>query len=617
MEDTSTFKSIVTNNKTTIIRILIFVVISVIIYLIARLKFTLDDIKKNWHDYKCKYPYSMFGGYLAPDGIRDKEGNVHTGMYGSKLHYTECNKLLHTAITGAALAPLYASKGADIGRLKKERKKLSYLAQYSTRIRDIIGSVFKKMFKFLLVIYYIIVYCFEKIKQILFKVQGVIDVILDTFKIFLRFVNYLLFDIIPAFLNWQVSMFTISLAYTLFSAMVGAGGATLSVGSTVAGILSLLASGSAVAAGGVGAAASAVGATGLASGAASAGAAASGAASALSLGPVMAVLVPLAAVAAGTVFYLFLWILGQSKDFITDNTQFAGIGDIDMIPFLEGKSYDYIFDPLSAQSKDPSINKHANSAGSILNILSIITLALGREHKNDTSSCFTKNTLVKLKKCSVTIQQCSPGTTLNNGGIILGVMIYKPQLVDIYDYKGVTMTGSHYIYENKNNLIACKDIGLLIGKSYEELYCPITSNGKLQLLGVNNTIDVADYNDGKTFSEWNYITDNDLNRSMNYTKSDYEEHNYAPLFVDKDITEKECLGSIKYLSTDNIKLYDYNGIIVSGNVLVIENGLWKRIWQTNAKHVENNYKYLYNIVTDNHNIKYKNILFKDFEETNI
>jgi len=581
MDETSTFKSIVTNNKTTIIRILIFVVISVIIYLIARLKFTLDDIRKNWHDYKCKYPYSMAGGYLAPDGIRDKEGNVHTGMYGSKIHYAECNKLLHTAFAGAALAPLYASKGDDIGRLKKERKKLSYLAQYSSRIRDIIGEVFKKMFKFLLVIYYIIVYCFEKIKQILFKVQGVIDVILDTFKIFLRFVNYLLFDIIPAFLNWQVSMFTISLAYTLLGAMAGGGVAAASVGGLVATILNMLGAG-------------------------------------LSLGPALAVLVPLAAVAASVVFYLFLWILGQSKDFIKDNTQFAGIGDIDYIPMLEGKSYDYIFDPITAQSKNPAINKHANSAGSILNILSIITLALGREHKNDTSSCFTKNTLVKLKNDEeLAIQHCSPGAVLNNGNTILGVMIYKPQIVDIYDYKGVTMTGSHYIYENKNNLIVCKDIGLLIGKSYEALYCPITSNGKLQLLGVNNTIDVADYNDGKTFSEWNYITDNDLNGRMNYTKSDYEVHNYAPLFVDKDITEKECLGSIKYLSTDNIKLYDYNGIIVSGNVLVIENGLWKRIWQTHAKHVKNNYKYLYNIVTDNHTIKYKNILFKDFEEINM
>ena len=142
-------------------------------------------------------------------------------------------------------------------------------------------------------------------------------------------------------------------------------------------------------------------------------------------------------------------------------------------------------------------------------------------------------------------------------------MIYKPQLVDIYDYKGVTMTGSHYIYENKNNLTACKDIGVYVSKSYEELYCPITSSGKLQLLGKDNTIiNVADYNDAKTFAEWNYITDKKLNGSMNYTESEYKEED--------------------------------------------------------ATQVENNYKYLYNIVVnDNHNIEYKNILFKDFEETNM
>ena len=584
MEETNikTLKTLITSNKTTIIRIVIFVVIAIIVYLMTRLKFTIDDIRKNWNNYKCKYPYSMFGGYLSPDGIRDKDGNIQTGMHGSKIHYAKCNKGLHKAFTGAALAPLYVSYGNNIKTLKNERKKLSTLASYSLRIREMIGEVFKRVFKFLLVIYYIIVYCFEKIKQILFKVQGVLDVILDTFKVFLRFVNYLLFELMPNYLTWQVSMLTLSLSRTLYAVMFSAGGSAVGLGALGGIILKVLTLGAAS-------------------------------------GPALPFLLVLAVIAMSAIFFLFLWSMGQTKDFIKYNTQFTGIGDIDGIPLLEGKAYDYLFDPITAQSRNPAIKKHSNSAGSILNILSIITLALGNEQQNDTSSCFTENTLIRLKNCEdVAIEHCSAGDTLNNGETILGVMIYKPQLVELYNYKGVTMTGSHYIYENKNNLIACRDIGLSIGQSYERLYCPVTSNGKLQLSGNNNnTIDTADYNDGKTFSEWNYITDKKLNESMNYTESDYKVHNYAPLFVDKDITEKECLGSIKYLSTNDIKLFDYNGIIVSGNVLVIENGLWKRIWQTNAKRVENNYKYLYNIVTDNHNIEYKNILFKDFEETNI
>ena len=175
------------------------------------------------------------------------------------------------------------------------------------------------------------------------------------------------------------------------------------------------------------------------------------------------------------------------------------------------------------------------------------------------------------------------------------------------------MTGTHYIQVNDNNYAQCKDVGVPLKKSYETLYCPVTSNGKLQA-GGDSTIDIADYNDFKTFAEWNFEVDRKLNSENNYSYNDYLEHDYAPLFVDKSIIKQnQKIGSIKYVS-DNIKLYNYKDIILSGSVLVFEDDTWKRIWQTNARPVKNNNKYLYNIVTENHTIEINNILFRDFEE---
>ena len=571
-------KSSLLNNKTTIIRILFFCVIAIIIYITTRLKFTYDKIRQNWSVYQCKYPYSILGGYLAPDGIKDEDGKVHYGMRGSRINYEKCNKDLHSALIGGMLAPVYASYGNDLKKLKNQRNKMSILMRYTERIREIIGESFKRVFKFLLVIYYILIYIFQKVKLILFKVQGVIDVILDTFKIYLRFINYLLFTIIPLYLKWQVSMVSLSLSYTIFSLMSTAGGSVVSTGLLGQGLGYLL-----------GASANPL---------------------------LLPILLVLAAVSAAAIYVLFLWFMGSAKSFIQQNTQFSGIGNIPPLPLLEDWAYDREIDPIASASNEPMAKNQKNTAGSVMNILSIITIALEGELEHDTSTCLTEYSLVNLKNCVLSIKNCKPGDLLNNGGQINGMVIYKPKIVDIYEYKGVTMTGTHYVYDESGLLKACKDIGVLKGTFEEKLYCPITSNGKLNVVGSKKeSLSIADYNDSKSFTDWNFETDIKLNKKENYEYSKYKEHNYPPLFADKDITKDiKNIGIVKHISTDDIKLYDYKGIIVSGNVLVQEQGTWLRVWQTNAIHEKNNYKMLYNVITDDHNMNINNMNFKDFEE---
>jgi len=569
-------KSTLLNNKTTIFRILFFCLIAIIIFLVVRVKFTIDKIRKHWNVYKCKYPYSIFGGYLAPNGIKDSKGKVHYGMSGSKINYSQCNENLHKAFIGSVMAPVYASYGNDLNKLKSQKKNMSVLMRYTVRIREIIGESFKRVFKFLLVIYYILIYIFQKIKMILFKVQGVIDVILDTFKIYLRFINYVIFTFIPNYMTWQVSMLTLSLSESIVTLMMGVGGSIVSAGLIGNSMLLLFGTGA---------------------------------------GPILIpVLLVFSAIAVVAIYTLFLWFLGSAKTFIQQNTQFSGIGNIPPLPLLKNYAYDYKIDSISNQSKEPLAQNQKMTAGSVMNILGIITIALGDEVKNDTSTCLTENTVICLKNKNKYLKDCKLDYSLDNNSKILGMVNYEIKENDIYCYEGVYMTGSHYIYEN-DKLKRCDSIGKKLGSIFDKVYCPITSNGLLNVQG-DTKFSVADYNDGKDYSYWNRLVDKKL--GIEKPTEEYEEHNYPPLFCNKLITKIKNIGVVEHLNTSNIKIYEYYGIMLSGTVLVHDEGKWKRIWETEAAiRLNSKSNILYNIITEKHTFQYNCQTFADFEELNL
>ena len=67
------------------------------------------------------------------------------------------------------------------------------------------------------------------------------------------------------------------------------------------------------------------------------------------------------------------------------------------------------------------------------------------------------------------------------------------------------------------------------------------------------------------------------------------------------------------------QLYNFKGVIVSGNTLVKDNGIWLRVFQTYSAKKLNTADKIFNIITKNNTITVgtpsEDILFTDFIET--
>ena len=68
-------------------------------------------------------------------------------------------------------------------------------------------------------------------------------------------------------------------------------------------------------------------------------------------------------------------------------------------------------------------------------------------------------------------------------------------------------------------------------------------------------------------------------------------------------------------SSQNIKMYSYQGLIVSGSNLVFEDSRWIRVYESKkAKLIDFKEKYIYHFGTDNQEILISNCLFRDYLE---
>jgi len=557
------------SGKISVLRIILIVMFFIILYIITRLKYTINDITDNWHIYECKYPYSIFGGYLAPDGIKgDKSNEIFTGMEGSRIHFKRCNEKIFKAVAATKMGPTVDQYDENVQKMKNQVHNVAVIKHGSQNVSSIIGAVLKKVLKYVLGLYYIIIYMYEKLKMVLQKLQLTIEIVINSFKSYINIVHHILFTLIPATLELTVNIFSMGL-YTLLASLLG----TVAV------------------AGGAG--------TGLrALGRKIFGRKAFKQRTGISGLPLVYAMIGLGLV--------------KSRDVLKRAGLKGGIGRIkglDEILSLGGvpTASSYVPGTSAYVGKLPTMDGQA--ANSLITNMKVISLAL-----NDDSSgtCLTENVLIKLKDGNVKVKDIKIGDIQEDGSTITGMVKYPINFVSLYDYKGIIMTASHYI-KIKNDFYPCGDMGKYMGTYVKELYCPITSNGLISAMGTEDVI-LADYNDGKSYTKLNYLTDSRLHKKIRTIRK-YKQHNYPALFADKDIISNSQLsGRIVHKYTPDIKLYDYHGIIVSGNVLVHENGDWVRIWQTNAKETSEHPEYLYNCLTSSHIVNFKNHKFRDYEE---
>ena len=109
-------------------------------------------------------------------------------------------------------------------------------------------------------------------------------------------------------------------------------------------------------------------------------------------------------------------------------------------------------------------------------------------------ACFDKDTLLTMKNGDTqSIKNVKIGDELLYDGRITSIMRLSSQGVDIYTYKGVIVSGSHYVYED-NKVIQVKDSKYSqYCREYteKEIYCINTESKQIHINGIT----FADYDD--------------------------------------------------------------------------------------------------------------------------
>ena len=109
-------------------------------------------------------------------------------------------------------------------------------------------------------------------------------------------------------------------------------------------------------------------------------------------------------------------------------------------------------------------------------------------------ACFDKDTLLTMKNGDTqSIKNLKIGDELLYDGRITSIMRLSSQGVDIYTYKGVIVSGSHYVYED-NKVIQVKDSKYSqYCREYteKEIYCINTESKQIHINGIT----FADYDD--------------------------------------------------------------------------------------------------------------------------
>lgn len=250
--------------------------------------------------------------------------------------------------------------------------------------------------------------------------------------------------------------------------------------------------------------------------------------------------------------------------------------------------------------------------------------------------CFSPDTIVDLDNNSnegKLIKYVNVGERIRDN-IVLGKIFIKKRPSKIYNYKGIKVTANHLVFDN----YLWKRICNTESKSENintELYCLITNN---------NTI----FSRGNKFRDYQETRDIDIVLSSYYKVAKHLNNNKGCIKTTSDKYHTYYWGFsagtlIKidgdYIPIENIvnnpykynvegvvelgmdcQLYSFRGVIVSGNTLVNDNGIWLRVFQANsAKKVHSSNK-IYNIITRDNLITVgsslnEDILFTDFIET--
>lgn len=229
--------------------------------------------------------------------------------------------------------------------------------------------------------------------------------------------------------------------------------------------------------------------------------------------------------------------------------------------------------------------------------------------------CFSPSTKIEIKNGNyIFINDIEIGDILSdNSSVIAKLNInYSGK---IYKLGNIEVTGEHYVKENKS-WIKVKNHKAAQEKCFEKnnLICLVTSSG---LIHIDNFI-FKDYIDNHDIHV-NDIIIKKINEHLNEGRSQISKcNNLLSGFVRNNslVIPYDREGTIE-IGPGNLDLYEINGVILSGNILIKHENNWLRAAiYPDAKYIGKNVVKCYHYVTKSQIIKInENTVIRDFNET--
>ena len=246
--------------------------------------------------------------------------------------------------------------------------------------------------------------------------------------------------------------------------------------------------------------------------------------------------------------------------------------------------------------------------------------------------CFHKNTSITLSDgTQKIISKIKVGDKIKNGKVI-GVHIFSGKNTKLYNYKNIIVACHHLVYENGKWIrIKKSKFATPFNNTEDKIYCLTTSTGKILV----NEVIFADYMEIETSEQMKNI----LNIAMNHLNNSVKNKNEVNINLEKVFGfQKDTLITLKSGITKkisqlqindnlennnvvigvtkvygkNVKLYNHNNIISSGNVIIKKDNKWE-LMKNIGNFVNSKKSILYHVFTTTGEITINNIIFKDYD----
>lgn len=250
------------------------------------------------------------------------------------------------------------------------------------------------------------------------------------------------------------------------------------------------------------------------------------------------------------------------------------------------------------------------------------------DHIPSKPACFDKNTIIPTKKGFIMIKNIQPGDILLDGSVVTGIFELSAIGLDMYNYNGVVVSGSHIIRTNDGDINVRDHPNSIRRHNYtgRVVYCLNTSS-KLIRIGKTNFLDWDELTNNELYLIQQKLYNYDINKKNINSQLDggfvgstrLVVKNKGRTYINEinvgDVlsTGEKILGIVTILP-NTIKKLTFNGKqpIYGGPNLQISDpnlgNLSSLQWPTYTKSSEN----LYHVITDTDYVHIEGIKFCDF-----